>query len=193
MDSTQQQDEPSGSPYATWILNAIRGLPTDEDIRQTYHWECRALRAREMHAQAETKRVSRLQRLWRAQWYSSVHVLLPKPDKHGGGAGGTTSFERINAFAMIQGHRFLWWKSVQDFDRGEQPSGRIFLAGHAGLASPSPLEIRALDNKSDLARLTSIFGRGQQAQEKITIVAPTEEVKEQLELAVSFATSAKRD
>lgn len=82
---------------------------------------------------------------------------------------------------------------MQDFDRGEQPSGRIFLAGHAGLASPSPLEIRALDNKSDLARLTSIFGRGQQAQEKITIVAPTEEVKEQLELAVSFATSAKRE
>jgi len=109
------------------------------------------------------------------------------------GKDNTSGFERINAFAMIQGHRFLWWKSVSDFDRGEPPAGRIFLAGHAGLASPSPLEMRAVKDKSDIARLTSIFGRGIQTQEKITILAPTEEEKDKLELAVSLAASSKRD
>lgn len=165
------------------MMNAIRGLPTDEDIRKTYFWECRRLRARQIEIQAEAKRNSRLKRLWRAQWYSSVDILRASD-------GG--DFERTEAFAMIQGHRFLWWHSVGDFDLGEEPGGGIFLAGHAGLATPSPLELRSVD-KADFSKLTSIFGRGNETQEKVTVVAPSEKVKDDLELAVSFATSAKKD
>jgi len=191
-----EEEEPS-SPYVTWIMNAIRGLPTDEDIRKTYFWECRKLRAHEMCTQAESKRSARLQRLWRAQWYSSVHILRSASalGKKGGIAGaGTTGDQqkKSTAFAMILGHRFLWWRSVADFDGGEPPSGRIFLAGHAGLATPSPIEMRSID-KADVPRLTCIFGRGMDGQEKITVIAPSADVKEQLELAVSFATSAKKD
>lgn len=164
-------------------MNAIHGLPTDEDLRKTYFWECRRLRAREVEEQTRAKRSARLSRLWRAQWYSTVEVL--HSDK-------SSEAIRLGAFAMIQGHRFLWWPSVAEFDKGEQPIGRIFLAGHAGLATPSPIEMRSM-RKEEISRATSIFGRGIDAQQKITIVACSEEDKDRLERAVVFAITSKKD
>lgn len=29
------------SPISIWIMNAIRGLPTNEDLRKAYFWESR--------------------------------------------------------------------------------------------------------------------------------------------------------
>lgn len=81
---------------------------------------------------------------------------------------------------------------MASFDGGEEPLGLIFLSGHAGLATPSPLEMRRID-KVEISRVVSIFGRGRDAQERITVITPSDEVKEQLEHAVSFATSEKRD
>jgi len=185
-----EEEGESASPFVTWIMNAIRGLPTDEDVRKTYFWECRRLHASEMAIQAESKRSARLKRLWKAQWYSPVEVLTGSSSDSKGSDG---NYVRQKAFAIIQGHRFLWWHSESDFDYGEEPAGRIFLAGHSGLATPSPLELRAIENKDEHSKLTSIFGRGLESQKKITIIAPSEKVKEELELAVSFATTSKRD
>lgn len=164
-------------------MNAIRGLPTDEDIRKTYFWECRRLCAKEVNAESDAKRRSRLQRLWKAQWHSPVTVLTTD-------AKGLTGRRKV--FAIIQGHRFLWWDTLASFDNGEEPSGSIFLAGHAGLATPSPLELRNLD-KDEIAKVTSIFGRGASSQEKLTLIAASVEGKELFERAVAFATSAKKD
>jgi hypothetical protein len=99
---------------------------------------------------------------------------------------------RIAVFSMVQGHRFLWWRSVEGFDSGEKPEGLIFLSGHAGLATPSPLELRLI-GKDEMTRVVSIFGRGRDKQERVTIIAPSDDVRMQLEHAVSFATSQKRD
>jgi hypothetical protein len=33
--------EKKESPVGIWIKNAIRGLPTDEDLRKAYFWESR--------------------------------------------------------------------------------------------------------------------------------------------------------
>jgi hypothetical protein len=88
----------------------------------------------------------------------------------------------------VQGHRFLWWNSVVEFDDGRLPNGRVFLAGHAGLASPSPLELRKIQG-GDLERIVCLFGRGQ----KVTILVPSAHLKLELERAVSTALSTKTD
>jgi hypothetical protein len=146
-------------------MNAIRGLPTDEDLRKTYFWESRRRGALEKNIHAEEKRKSRLRRLWRAQWYSSAHILRPNEE------GQDLHWEII--FCMIQGHRFLWWRSPEDFDNGEAPLGRIFLAGHAGLATPSPLDMRSIRQTN----CRVVCGRGEDKQERVTILTPTVDVK----------------
>jgi hypothetical protein len=177
-----QSKDGEKSPVATWVMNAIRGLPTDVDLKRTYHWETRRLVAREVESQAEHKRASRLRRLWRAQWYATVQLVQVQG----------TSLELTPVFAMIQGHRFLWWRSVEDFDKGEGALGRIFLQGHAGLASPSPLEVKAI-RKEDLARLVGIFGRGADKQERLTLLCSSEEERDSFEKAISNALTTKND
>ena len=63
------------SPVATWITNALRGVPTSEDLRRTYFWESRRLGASETESIAAAKRKARMERLWRVQWYRSVRML----------------------------------------------------------------------------------------------------------------------
>jgi hypothetical protein len=95
-------------------------------------------------------------------------------------------------FAVVQGHRFVWWETVQDFDNGEVPAGKLFLSGHAGLGGPSPLEMRAL-SKDELPFCLSIFGRGSTGQQRITMILPDEITKQRLEDAISETTSLKND
>lgn len=171
------------SPYATWVSNAIRGLPTDEDIRRSYFWECRRLGVRKSEELALSKRTNRLERLWRAHFYSSVSILQ-LTDK------GRS--DRINAFAMIQGHRFLWWRSVGAFDNGDEPLGFLFLSGHSGMASPTPLELRCI-GKDEVPRVATVFGRGMDSQVRLTMVLPSSHVRDQLVHAVSFAATVKKD
>jgi hypothetical protein len=96
------------------------------------------------------------------------------------------------AFAVIQGHRFLWWESTRDFDDGQPPKGRVFLAGHAGLATPSPLELREIQ-KEEVERVVSLFGRGADKQVRVTMLAPNVDEKRVLEKAVEHALSSKAD
>jgi hypothetical protein len=182
--SKEDEAPDAPSPIVVWIMNAIRGLPTDEDLRQTYFWESRRCGALEKSKHAEEKRKSRLQRLWRAQWYSSVKILRPSDTSN--------DFYWVMAFAIIQGHRFLWWRSAEDFDNGEVPLGRIFLAGHAGLATPSPLELRSFQH-DELARTVCIFGRGEENQERVTILASAVDAKEALEEMIVSSATMKKD
>lgn len=168
-----------------WVANAIRGLPTNEDLRRTYYWESRRLAFQEMESIASTKRKTRLQRLWRARWFSKVLLVSTSS-----AAGGATFLAR--AFAMVQGHRFLWWASIEDFDNGEVPLGQIFFGGHAGLASPSPLELRAVPLE-DISRLVSIFGKGNDGQQKLTILMPDDESRSALQKVVEGAVAIKSD
>ena len=120
-------------------------------------------------------------------WYSNVQLKTPKAssvlDERG--------WQWEDAFAIVQGRRFLWWPSARDFDSGEAPVGRIFLAGHAGLAGLSPLEMRELDENETLL-VVSIFGRGLKEQQRITILTESVASKETLEMAVLEA-STKED
>lgn len=175
-------EESKPSPVVTWIMNAIRGLPTDEDLRKTYFWESRRRGARETENNAAGKRLSRLQRLWKAQWCSSIKLRLQNVRRDYYPADSKASHWE-NVFAIVQGHRFLWWHSVREFDNGKLPSGRIFLSGHAGLATPSPLEMREF-TPEELKLAVIIFGRGMTDQERVTLLAPDAEMKEKLEDAV---------
>jgi hypothetical protein len=175
-------EESKPSPLVRWIMNAIRGLPTDEDLRKTYFWESRRKGARETENNAAGKRLSRLQRLWIAQWYSSIK-LRPQNVRRDSSSADSKASHWENVFAIVQGRRFLWWHSVREFDNGELPSGRIFLSGHAGLATPSPLEMREF-SPEELKLVVSIFGRGTTDQERVTLLAPDAKMKEKLEAAV---------
>lgn len=175
--------EDAGYPYAIWIVNALRGLPTDEDIRKVYFWVCQRLARQIETEQAASKRKRRLQSLWRAQWYSVIDMITTSLDG---------DMERKPVFAIVQGHRFLWWDSLHDFDCGEEPLGRLFLAGHAGIATPSPLELRTILDE-EKTRVISIFGKGRSEQEKISMVVPSTQARTSLEKAVTLATSIKSD
>ena len=96
-----------------------------------------------------------------------------------------------DAFAIVQGHKFLWWKTPRQFDDGELPVGRIFFSGHAGVSEPSPIEVREF-SPEELPRVLSLFGRGLVGQERVTILAPSGSTKEALERVIQ-AGSIKDD
>jgi hypothetical protein len=164
---------------ATWFLNAIRGLPTDEDLRRAYFWESKRVGERESEILSSRKRQTRLQRLWNAPWYATVQ-LMERYDE-------TRKIHWETVFAIVQGRRFLWWRSARDFDSGEEPVGRIFLSGHAGLASLSPLELREI-GQDEIPLIATIFGRGLRGQQRASLLMPSVEVKESLEAAVLAAS-----
>lgn len=180
IEESYVEKEPAETPLATWVMNAIRGLPTSEDLRKTYFWESKRLGARETESLAAAKRKSRMQRLWRVQWYCTARMLAHNKTEDGP--------DWRTVFAMIQGHRLLWWRSIGDFDSGFPPLGRLFLAGHAGLSSPSPLELREISS-DEVERVVCIFGSGS----RVTILANSNEAKNDLEKAVEAAVSSKID
>lgn len=171
---------PSESPFMTWFVNAIRGLPTSEDLRKIYFWESRRKGAQESEMLSVAKRKVRMQRLWRVQWYGTALMLLfnKKSD----------STEWRTVFVLVQGHRILWWRSIHDFDNGIAPLGRLLLAGHAGLSSPSPLELREM-NTEEMDRVVCIFGSGS----RVTLLAPSIDTKLDLENVIEGALYDKQD
>ena len=139
---------------------------------------------------AIAKRQNRLEKLWKAKWHGALQLKENKPEQT------TSPFSSRNwtwetAFGLLEGHRFIWWRSEKDFDTGEAPLGQIFFAGHSGLAGLSPLDLREL-SKEEIPFVVSIFGRGlqteQRGQQKIILLAPTSDVKETLENAVLGAS-----
>jgi len=94
---------------------------------------------------------------------------------------------------VVQGHRFIWWDSVDEFDDGELPSGKVVLSGHAGLGGPSPIEMRKLDREKELPLCLTIFGRGILGQERVSILLPDEVVKQDLEHVIIHSASFKSD
>lgn len=176
----ESEEKDNGSPVVSWILNAIRGLPTSEDLRRTYFWESLRMGGKETEIVAAKKRKARMKNLWRVDWYSTVRMLSHDP---------VTEIPMwATVFAVFQGHRILWWRSVGDFDNGIAPLGRLFLSGHAGLSNPSPLELREI-NKEELPLVVCIFGGG----ERITILAQSDEAKFEVETVVERSLSEKFD
>lgn len=194
MDRAMSQELSKPSPVATWISNAILSLPTNEDLRKAYFWESRRVGARQVEKLASEKRTARLEKLWKASWYSSVKIFIQFQDREGGiDQNQSTTYYRLEpSFAMVQGHRFLWWHTVQDFDDGELPAGKLLLSGHAGWGGPSPIEMKIISN-DELPLCLSIFGRGGDGQERVTMLLPDASTKDAFEVAVTDASTFKRD
>lgn len=176
---TASAREPSESPLLVWIMNYIRGLPTSEDLRKTYFWESRRVGARETESLSAAKRKSRMQRLWRVQWYGTAQMLITHK---------VGSPEWRSVFAIVQGHRLLWWRSMHDFDSGVSPLDRLLLSGHAGFSSPSPLELREI-NPNDIDRVICIFGSGS----RVTMLLSSIEGRVEIEHVIEAALSTKTD
>lgn len=178
------------NPLAIKITNAIRSIPTNEDLRKTYFWESRQLGTETAKKYALEKRESRLKKLWKAKWHSSIKILIQDDERD---QRKQFTFNLKPIFAVVQGHRFIWWDSVDEFDDGELPSGKVILSGHAGLGGPSPIEMRELDRESELPLCLTIFGRGSHDQERVTILLPDKNAKEDLENVIIHSASFKSD
>jgi hypothetical protein len=167
------------------IINAFRGLPTSEDLRKTYFWESRRVGLKERSRLVAEKRQYRMDRLWHVQWYGDIEILTFSKT-------GPNQVERHHAFAMLQGNRFLWWRSLTDFDDGIDMLGYVCLRGHSGLATPSPMEVRHL-SPDDLQRLVCIFGRGKDKQERLTLTTDSTRSKQHLEQLIEVEMVNKLD
>lgn len=170
-----------------WFLNGIRSLPTNEDLRRAYFWESRRLGSKENEKFASEKRVSRLSRLWKASWHSMIEIRSID-DTSIKVSGGNTKTHWKSAFAVIEGRRFIFWDSVGAFDSGELAAGLVVLSGHAGITTPSPVEMREIPPEV-VTRVISIFGKGSSGQQRMTIVLPDSKTKETFEATVSEITS----
>ncbi len=177
-----EENKGKPNPFMTKINNALRSIPTNEDLRKTYFWESRQVGAETTRKYALEKRESRLQKLWKAKWHASIKILVQEP-----------TFTLKTVFAVVQGHRFIWWNSVDEFDDGELPLGKLVLSGHAGLGGPSPIEMRELDREKELPLCLSIFGRGSLGQERVTILLLDKNSKDKLENVIIYSASFKSD
>ena len=184
MPKDERIRKPASGGAAVKIVNAFRGIPTDEDLRKVYYWESLRRSVQASESYSEAKRKSRLTRLWKAQWYATVQMAERRPK--------ADQIAWQDAFAMIQGHRFLWWASVGAFDNGDAPLGKIFLAGHMGLGTPSPMETRSL-SASEVKRLVCVIGRGEALQDRRTLLLASEDDREAFESAVLSVVSMKAD
>jgi len=205
--SEAEPNNNADSPFIIWFTNLFSCLPTDEDLRRTYFWETRQIDEHERHNLAQAKRAARLNRLWNARWYGAVRMKVAVPSTNiqqqnngaltiSGGVEGDTiarkkrEWKWESVFVVIQGHRIVWWKNERAFDDGDAtpPLGQILFAGHSGIAGLSPLDIRQLDDVTEVMRTLHIFGRGSQEQQKIALLAANEQEKEAIEDAVIAAT-----
>jgi hypothetical protein len=166
-----------------WVKNVFRTLPTRNDLRKHWLWECRRLVAHEREKHASQERIRLLRRLWKASWYSIIQIRVSERGKN------VRESRRWNpAFAVLEGHRFLWWNSTDAFDNGKAPAGKIFLSGHSGLTGPSPAECRELRG-DEISRVSGIFGRGSNGQERVIMLIPELEAKNEFEDVVRKLTS----
>lgn len=185
-DSNPNESDESYNPVVTRIINFFQSIPTNEDLRRYYFWEARKVGEREREIWAAKRRTARLTKLYQAQWFGKLELktsntLAPTADAR--------HWDWISIFAIIQGHRFVWWSSENDFDDGENPAGQLFFAGHSGLAGMSPLELREF-KKNEIEKVVNIFGRGggHKGQLKISLLVDDKSTKESLEAAVLNAT-----
>jgi len=92
---------------------------------------------------------------------------------------------------VIQGHRIVWWSSIKEFDESEAPESYVLLAGHAGLASLSPLDLRDY-GQQEIDRIVTVFGRGPNEQHKVSFLAADASEKSAIEDAVILALSDQK-
>ena len=134
--------------------------------------------------------------MWKAKWHGALELKEKRAEQPAVAASPTKPSRNWSwepAFGLIEGHRFIWWRSEKHFDTGEAPLGQIFFAGHSGLAGLSPLDLREL-SKEEIPSVVSIFGRGDQGQMKVSLLAPSADIKDSLENAVLDASmDAKAD
>jgi hypothetical protein len=187
-----QSDAPakakSGNSIMIWLANALQSIPTDEDLRKVYFWESRRVGEQECSKLTAEKRIARLNRLWRAEWYSTVNIRVQNSRRN---SMSSKEWHWEHGFAVLFGRQLVIWRSENDFDDGEEPFRKLMLSGHAGLAGLSPLDTREL-SKDEIARVSNIFGRGTDDQVKLMLLLPDEPTKESLEDAV-VAASFKSD
>jgi len=175
----EQNTAQHNSPISTWITNAIRSIPTDEDLRKSYFWEGRRIGEEACSEIRKKKRIALLTKLWKASWFSVVSLRVERQSGVKDGWSWQDGY-----FAVVFGRQLLIWTSEIEFDEGEIPCNQISLSGHAGLAGLSPVELRVL-SEDEILRVVNIFGRGESSQLKLMLLLPDKILKDELESVIT--------
>ena len=171
-------------------IGATRAIETGEKPQEGV--VCHAASAHRVNTlQATQRRGAKLKELWRASWFSCVHVPT-EPNKSLFSLGLSESSNPKSdskwiwesKFAVVHGRRLLLWSSQTSFDEADPPELRIFLSGHAGLGGLSPLDLRKFSPEDDVSRVISIFGRGSSGQQKLILRVPSVEKKHEFEQTI---------
>jgi len=178
LETTDKKEE-FPEPISTRIKNFFYSIPTNEELRRYYFWETRRVVEREREILANKKRAARLTKLWSSKWHGILELKVHSTSVERDGK----QWDWFRIFAVIQGHRFIWWHTEKHFDDGEHPLGQIFFSGHSGLAGFSPIELRDL-RKHEIPNVVSIFGRGMKGQQKLLLLTSDIVIKDQIEKAV---------
>lgn len=181
-------DKEAAAPLAVWLSNAFDSIPTDDDLQKAYFWESARISDIERSKLATMRRVSRLEQLWNAKWYSALKIRETRSSK---GAVPSRCWSWETRFGVVHGRRLLIWSTEISFDNGDPPMDRVILSGHAGLAGLSPLDVRELSS-DEVSRVANIFGRGIHGQVKLMLLLPDESSKETLEETI-LAAALKDD
>lgn len=178
----------AAAPLSVWLSNAFDSIPTDDDLRKAYFWECARISDAESCKLATMRRGSRLEQLWNAKWYSALKIREARGSQ---GGAGSRCWSWETRFGVVHGRRLLIWSTESSFDNGDPPMVRVILSGHAGLAGLSPLDVREL-SRDEVSRVANIFGRGIHGQVKLMLLLPDESAKDTLEETV-LAAALKDD
>lgn len=177
-----EQDE---YPNVIRAENLLASIPNDDDLRRAYQQENQIyLRKKKERVQDQKARRARLSGIWGFLWEGNIQTRA---------AASNQPWRQ--AYVAVQGNRILWWKAEKDLDKGgvRVPEGQIILRGHAGLTSPSPLEVKELGpDKASL--LVCVFGRNLAAktQERRSFMCVSAEDHAGLSAALETALDFKQ-
>ncbi|CAM9661559.1 unnamed protein product, partial [Phaeothamnion confervicola] len=100
-----------------------------------------------------------------------------------------------------QGRRLAWWSSQAELENGHAAERQLLLHGHAGVTSPSPLELRevagagaAVEVGAGTPHLVCVFGRSPEGRpQRWSFLTRSAADGRALSATVSGAVDAKRD
>lgn len=159
-----------GSPMTTRLLNLLKSLPNDEDLRRCYEHRANSHARKVARDERRRRRRAKLHGIWRTTWQGNIglrelgrhheHEELP-PDVD----TATATYTQVHSTAhfeprylVLHGRRLLWWQSEKHLDAGKAPAGQLLLQGHSGLTDPSPTDLAAATpEKKDC--LLAVFGQ----------------------------------
>jgi len=179
---------PEDPMFSILISNLLLSMPNDLQVEEAYRRPREVLEAQQEEKSRDESRKAKLNLFFGSSMWDGVISEVRLVSSNGNRGG----WEK-GCYLVIQGHRLAWWSSEKAVEDGISPIGQLLLQGHSGVTSPSPVDVK--DVGEEMAeRLLTVFGKGKDSLPlMMTILAETEEDKQEIEDAVNIICMKKED